>query len=146
MRIKTNNQYKLSHILPILGLAGASVVSSCEKIEPIERPKTVIEYKLQSGYPLDAMWEWNQIYTFSGLETYLAQDYIDTIYIVPTGTLWPTYSKQTISDLRNQYLEPLLNKSPKIRGRGDFDFKSGINEPDSLWFIKNGWTINQQQH
>ena len=67
MRIKTNNQYKLSHILPILGLAGASVVSSCEKIEPIERPKTVIEYKLQSGYPLDAMWEWNQIYTFSGL-------------------------------------------------------------------------------
>lgn len=146
MRIKTNNQYKLSHILPILGLAGASVVSSCEKNEPIERPKTVIEYILVGTYPFDTMWGYNQRNVFIGLETYITQDYIDSIYIKPDNRYWNAYSKEEIAYLRNQYLEPLLNKSPKIRGRGNFNFRPGINEPDSLWFIKNGWTINQQQY
>ena len=36
--------------------------------------------------------------------------------------------------------------SPKMRGRGDFDFKLGEASKvpdDSLWFIKQGWTINK---
>lgn len=147
MKFKRVVPYNLKKMLPILGIAGIGAVSSCEKVEPIEMPKTSLEFSfLVCGSTVDEMWDWNQKYSFSSLNTFLNQDYVDTIYIVPKGE-YP-YNKDDVSYLRNQYLEPLVNSSPKIHGKGNFSFEKG--EPakvpeDSLWFVQNGWTINQKQ-
>ncbi len=42
------------------------------------------------------------------------------------------------------FLQERLNVSPKISGRGDFRFKVGIAQEDSIWFVDNGWTVNKR--
>lgn len=84
----------------------------------------------------------------SGLDYFLQQDYIDTIYIVPTGgtngSNWYAYHDEYITDLRKNYIEPLLAKSPKLHGKGNFVFDRPPVE-DSLWFVQHGWQINQHR-
>ena len=66
------------------------------------------------------------------------------IYLTPIGT-WQTRALTGIRNFRKNRLEPIINKSPKIRGRGNFDFMPGEaskSESDSIWYIENGWTIN----
>ena len=58
---------------------------------------------------------------------------------------WNNYSAKAITGLRKLTLEMLLNYSDKIKGRGDFNFTLGEASKvpqDSLWYVKNGWTIN----
>ena len=55
-------------------------------------------------------------------------------------------SKKGITILRNN-LQKRVEISPKVSGRGDWWFKDGQALPeDSLWFVQNGWTVNQINH
>lgn len=76
---------------------------------------------------------------------YVEQPDVKVIYIRPTGE-WRYHSSQQITSLRKNMLEPLLNYSSKIRGKGNFNYYPGraSNVPeDSLWLVQNGWTIGQ---
>lgn len=79
------------------------------------------------------------------LSSYAKNPTIRTIYIVPAGE-WYVCAAHNITYLRNNFLQPRLNVSPKIRGKGDFDFEVGEASKvpeDSLWYVANGWTINK---
>ena len=79
------------------------------------------------------------------IKNYVAMSHVDTIYLIPTST-WCNFYEPNITGLRENVLEFNINYSPKIRGKGDFDFmlgKSSTIPEDSLWYIKNGWTINK---
>ena len=55
-------------------------------------------------------------------------------------------SKKGITILRNN-LQKRVEISPKVSGRGDWWCKEGKALPaDSLWFVQNGWTVNQNPH
>jgi len=86
----------------------------------------------------------DKILTFETLQNYANDETVKTIYLVPTGH-WGGCAAHNITYFR-QNLQPRLNISPKIRGRGDFDFKPGEASKvpaDSLWYVQQGWTINK---
>lgn len=123
------------------------MISSCEKLPPIELPKATAEYDMWTWYPIETMWENNVTYYFQGIYDMMGADYIDSIYINShESDTWARYSTADINYLRAQCLEPMFTQSPKLRGRGDLGFNPGTAaKEDSLWFVQNGWTINQKQ-
>ena len=150
MKFKKIIPYKMKHVLPILGLAGASVVSSCEKVpqtEPEQPVKTEVELifyvnNMQVlGIPNDSKYIIGDIVKY-----YTEKPEIQTIYLCPQGT-WNLVPATSIYVLRKNMLQKLIEYSPKIRGRGDFDFMLGEASQvpeDSLWYVQNGWTINKK--
>jgi len=67
------------------------------------------------------------------------------IYLTTRGH-WNHYTAEDINDLRQSLLQYNIEYSPKMHGRGDFDFKPGEaskNIYDSLWYVQQGWTINK---
>lgn len=146
MKIRKILPYKMTKLLPILGLAGAtSVLPSCEKDEII--PTKEVEIKI-NPYSLDLVVEKDangNPRPSPQIEYYVADPYVKTIYVSPCD-LWEFYKAEDIQNLRKNTLEYLINYSPKIRGKNDFIFAHFeiIKIPeDSLWFIQHGWTINQ---
>ena len=73
-------------------------------------------------------------------------DTIDNVFLTPgPGVEWNHYPTSYITDTRN-VLQSRLDISPKVTGRGDFNFKPGMASlADSLWFVQNGWTINKER-
>ena len=60
-----------------------------------------------------------------------------------------SFTNQTtnmITNVRN-YLDARIQLAPeKISGRGDFNFYPGTASiADSLWFVAQGWTVNQRR-
>lgn len=119
----------------MLGIAGASLfLGGCEKNEP---QRDVELYFRSGGYEI-----------FDNPK--IIQDLIDqpdvrTIYLVPTGG-WDGLWSNNISRLIKTTLRPAIDMSPKIRGKGDFDFHLGQASEvpeDSLWITQQGWTINK---
>ncbi|MDE5609299.1 MAG: hypothetical protein K2I66_02810 [Bacteroidales bacterium] len=50
-----------------------------------------------------------------------------------------------INALRNVLDERIQLAPNKTSGRGNFYFRRGVARPaDSIWFVQNGWTINQR--
>lgn len=80
------------------------------------------------------------------LQSYANDPTIRTIYIVPVENHWYTFAAHNITYTRKNFLQPRLDISKKIRGKGDFNFKVGEASKvpeDSLWYVANGWTINK---
>ena len=72
---------------------------------------------------------------------------IRTIYIVPKEGIWNNALSNNILIMRNKVLQPTIELSPKVRGKGDFNFRPGEASKvpeDSLWFVQHGWTINKR--
>lgn len=72
---------------------------------------------------------------------------IRTIYLVPGEGVWSNFGAPTISSFRTRWLEISLKLSPKIKGKGDFNFRVGEASKvpeDSLWYVQQGWTINKR--
>ena len=121
----------LKRALPVLGFAGATLFTSCEKDEPMH------DVELTFGYGEDI--------EMSEIERYAKDPSVRTIYLVPTGD-WQKVKFGTINFLRENFLQPRLDISPKVCGRGDFNFIPGqasVIPGDSLWYIQHGWTINK---
>ena len=150
MRFLKKIPYKLKTALPALALAGGAMMASCEKEEP-EIPVTpTIDVEVKISLT-DARSLFDGPYSPERgrselIDYYINNPEIRNIYIVPEKNTWSTCTNTNIIALKQNTLIPALSFSPKISGKGDFNFKPGeaskIPE-DSLWFIQNGWTINK---
>ena len=121
----------LKRALPVLGFAGATLFTSCEKDEPMRD----VELTFSDFKSIE----------MSEIEQYAQDPSVRTIYLVPIGD-WQIGTYRNINILRNNFLQPRLDISPKVCGRGDFNFTPGqasVIPGDSLWYIQHGWTINK---
>ena len=148
MKLNKILPYKLSRVLPILGIAGASLFAGCNKEdEPIRDTRMDVEITFTLKDPWDVIQEnpdgTRQVNPL--IKTYADHPDIRTVYLVPLNS-WMSTTKKHITDLRKNVLEYAINYSPKVRGRGDFNFWPGEASKvpeDSLWYVQNGWTINR---
>lgn len=79
------------------------------------------------------------------IKKYDAMSHIDTIYIMPGETLYFETEPNTPNIFKN-ILQDRMSYSNKTHGKGDMKFCRGqaaALPADSLWYIANGWTINQ---
>ena len=150
MKIKKIVPYNIRKILPMIGIAGASLMmGGCQKEE---QPTHDVELTFSNTdgsniilihpdeTPLTLSREVSDIIKYLD-----AQPDIRTIYLVPKDN-WSTREAIHISSLRDNVLSYPIDYSPKVRGRGDFNFKLGEASKvpeDSLWYVKHGWTINE---
>ena len=147
MKFKNVVSYNIKKLVPILGLAGATMfMGGCEKTEELQQRDVEITFAYKS-YD-DLFYDDSNGVRYPSLK---AQEYVNdptvrTIYLVPQGS-WENYNRFSITGMREKTLEKILDYSPKFRGKGDFDFKVGEASKvpeDSLWFVSNGWTINKR--
>ena len=142
MKFKNIIPNNLKRLVPIAMLVGAPMLhTGCAKVEPEPQPTHDVEIEFDNRTA-------DKILTFELLQNYANDKTIKTIYLVPVKH-WNGNAAHNITYMRNNFLEPRLNISPKIRGRGDFDFKLGEASKvpeDSLWYIQHGWTINKNYH
>ncbi|MBR2286217.1 MAG: hypothetical protein IJ866_02055 [Alphaproteobacteria bacterium] len=139
MNYKKIIPYKLRRALSMATIAGATLMpASCSKVEKEEPTRDVViefdETNLNEQLNKEKLQE-------------LANDKsIKNIYLTPIKH-WDGWADNGIIALRKGLLQPTMEISPKMRGQGDFDFKLGAASKvptDSLWFVKNGWTINKK--
>lgn len=148
MQFKKVVPYKIRRLIPMLGMAGATLfMGGCEKEEPIV-PTRDVEIELDQGVPEKVIaLDENGDRCPSDLAKYYVEDpNIRRIYLVPVGS-WTNCRDREITSLRHATLELLLNYSSKFRGKGDFNFRIGEASKvpeDSLWYVANGWTINKK--
>ena len=143
MKFFKTMKYKIKCLVPALGIAGAAMMpTSCckaEKAEPNPEPTIVVTIEFTQN-------NCGEVLTFETLQNYAADKSVRTIYLIPVES-WTNATHPNITYLRNNFLQPRLNISKKIRGRGDFNFKLGEASKvpeDSLWYVQNGWTINKK--
>lgn len=155
MKFKKIIPYNLKKILPILGLAGASVVTSCEKPSPYEPAPSEVDLYFdyyRSSTIFVKLYHNENDYEY--MPSDLVKYYVDhpdvkNIYLVPSGNWGSMQASNVLMDLRPG-LQSALDYSPKIRGKGDVQFYPGsLLQSDSLWLVQNGWTVkstSQKQH
>ena len=144
MKLNKVLPYKLARVLPILGIAGASLFAGCSKEDEPTRDVEVT-FTQDDGWDIiqqnpDGTRQVSQL-----IKDYAARPDIRTIYLVPLDN-WKNFGSNAITGLRKNALEYAINYSPKVRGRGDFNFWPGaasLVPEDSLWYVQNGWTINR---
>ena len=133
MRFTQKIKYNLKHAIPMLAIAGAGLMASCDKDE------TAHDIELQFS---------NADYSQVSMENLrkLAQDpSIANIYMkVIDNNDYSDCWEPHLNALRHS-MASKMNISPnKIYGRGNFNFPIGVcTKEDSLWFVSKGWTINQ---
>lgn len=147
MKLKKIVPYSIRKVIPMLGLAGASMfIGGCEKNEEIV-PTRDVEITFTSAHGEDLFYDENGVrYPSKKAQEYIKDPTIRTIYIVPEGS-WGNMFADDITAIRKVTLEKMLNYSPKFRGKGDFNFVVGEASKvpaDSLWYVQNGWTINKR--
>ncbi len=138
MKFKKTVPYKIRRALSMAAIIGAPILpiaASCHEIEPEQHDVEIVF----SGTNID------NILTFETLQNYANDKTIKTIYLVPTRH-WNSRVARNITEMRRKFFQPRMEISPKIRGRGDFDFVLGEASKvpeDSLWYVHQGWTINK---
>ena len=142
--------YNLKKMLPVLGIAGIGAVSSCEKPSPYQPEPAEVDVRfsydqLSPVFTLVYSTATDYEYIPSDIvKYYVEHPDVKTINLVSTGD-WSPYGTLVMSRMKTG-LQTLVNYSPKIRGKGDFNFMPGQASSvpeDSLWFVQNGWTINK---
>ncbi len=143
--------YKLKKALPAIGMMGSMLMTtSCEQEkDDYENQQKTIELTFGA-------WDSHNIVKIlpDGTRTvsdtiikYANDPTIKTIYLIPDDD-WSDYAYRNITALRVNGVEHPINYSSKVRGKGDFNFRLGEASKvpeDSLWFVRNGWTINKNR-
>ncbi len=143
--------YKLKKALPAIGMMGSMLMTtSCEQEkDDYENQQKTIELTF-------GVWDSHNIVKIlpDGTRTvsdtiikYANDPTIKTIYLV-TNDDWSGCTHPTITAIRVNGVEHPINYSSKVRGKGDFNFRLGEASrvpEDSLWFVRNGWTINKNR-
>ena len=128
--------YSLKAIVPMTMLAGATMLGNgCKPIEP-ELPRTNKELVFTDE-------DFDQI-SNDTIQKYLNMSHIDTVFMVPYGSFY--FDGRDGPAMVRKSLEPSINMSPRVRGRGNVEFLPGqaaANQTDSLWFVNNGWTVTK---
>ncbi len=144
MQFKKTIPYKLKRIIPMLGIAGASLfMGGCEKEEPLRDVE--LHFNQEDYSTILYMDIYNNRYISEMAKTYADDPTVGTIYLIPDGN-WETYVSMTINGLRKNILERVFDYSPKFKGKGDFNFHPGAASEvpqDSLWLVSKGFTINK---
>ena len=152
--MKISIPYKLRRALALGAIAGGTLVGCIEKTTTPDIPTpTPDEPTPDTPAPTrDVELEFDK--NGKNIELENVKKYADMpdvryIYMTPENEMaWCTCTQGNILNLR-KYLEPRIAINPqKVRGKGNFCFKPGEaskNPQDSLWFIQNGWTLNQKQ-
>ena len=143
MKFTKTIPYKLKRIIPMLGIAGASLfMGGCEK----EKPLRDVELHFSRDDWSTINYEVNGEYVISDLaKEYVNDPTVGTIYLVPEGD-WSVCVALSITNLRKTTFEPMFNYSTKFKGKGDFNFYPGAPSEipqDSLWYVSKGFTINK---
>ena len=127
--------------VPALALAGMAL-TACEK-EPAEKAPV---YRA----PYEKELRFNNVNSDS-IEMPIVQKFArDTackhIYLTVTDdNNYTNLNANYINDVRNILDERIQLAPNKTSGRGNFRFMRGvIRLEDSIWYVQNGWTINQR--
>lgn len=84
------------------------------------------------------------------IDSALARPDVDSVFILAEHT--DEYKNMTIHSIVGFVgvsLVPFIEQSPRVTGRGDFNFKPGLMSKyeagirDSIWLTSHGWTINK---
>ncbi|MCH5335144.1 MAG: hypothetical protein J1D86_05000 [Alistipes sp.] len=122
--------------LLFISLFAALLAAGCSKEEPTKDVEIVFNQDELKLVKKDAIQE---ILNSKGANN------IRNIYLIPEEGTWSNVSN--VQAMRNNVLQPSLELSPKVRGKGDFNFMVGRASKvpeDSLWFVQHGWTINKR--
>lgn len=154
MKYKKKFNYNLKTLVPAILLATATAFSGCNKDKQKEKneetfgyitPKDTVVLYFRTNFQTLVSKDNGVIELSDLLKYYISRPETNMIYAEPVDW-WGGVAADAIHMIKTNYLELVINASPKIRGRGDFDFKPGrTTEEDSLWFIQNGWTINKER-
>ena len=132
--------YKLKRLIPMAMIAGMPLIPmSCCKNRTDPEPTHDVEIEFDFN-------NFTEKLTMETLQNLSKDRSIRYIYLTATDH-WNSIGAKNIPIYREHFFQPRIELSPKIRGRGDFDFKLGEASKvpnDSLWFIQQGWTINKK--
>ena len=111
MKFKKIIPYKMKHVLPILGLAGASVISSCEKVAPTE-PKPVktevdILFDANNVHVLGRM-QGDDFVVSDIIQYYVENPDIQAVYLYTQGD-WSNWRESAISINREMVFQKVIN-------------------------------------
>ena len=127
--------------VPALALAGMAL-TACEK-EPVEKaPVYRAPYEIELGFDafnLDSI-------AIPFVQKFARDTACKHIYLTHRKPMsFYGCAADGITDIRNNLNDRIQLAPNKISGRGDFRFTRGAASPaDSIWFVQNGWTINQR--
>ena len=138
MRFTKTLKYNLKRALPILTIAGAGLMASCDKDDEPSIPQHDVELKFYQDH-------YDEIQP-TVVSKHAYDESVRNIYFVLTDGDFTNFGPIGLGQV-HKYLDERIQIAPnKIRGRGNFEFAPGIVEKeDSLWFVKQGWTVNQKQ-
>lgn len=135
MKILQKLPYKLKTALPILALAGASMVPVSCSDDDEKDLKHDVELEWFRGY-------YDEIGTHN-IQRQLDDPLVNMVYLkyVNKGYTFPV---DAIHPVLIPYLDGLMSANPaRIRGRGNFQWPVGeCPKEDSLWLVSKGWTVN----
>lgn len=140
MNFNQTVKYNLKRVLPILGIAGATLLPACkkdkEKEPEIQKHDVEIEFA-QYHYELLAP---------DTIAERLSHPDVRNVYMVPSNDDFTNVSSKYAGIVIDAVLQPAVNVAPdRVFGRGNLRFTPGvILEKDSLWLVQHGWTINKQ--
>jgi len=163
--MKLTQKYNFKHlrkIVPILGLgvAAATFSPGCSDGEegliknqpPMpttpETPSTPTTPEIQKHDAVLVIETRTPISKFFyELDSLLADPTVDQVYVEPPKEFIDVaFLPENVAACRYHTLQPALERSPRVHGRGNFIFRPGLASAvpeDSLWYVANGWTINQ---
>ena len=134
MKFKSVFPYNFKKLIPMLGLAGATLMApSCSKDDDV--PAHDVEIKFTQYTLLESL---------SEARACLKDNTINIIYMRITDD-WTNLSAGAIKDTHTSF-KRLFDSAPqgKLRGRGNFEFAPGrVTPSDSTWFANQGWTVNK---
>lgn len=140
MNFNKTVKYNLKRVLPILGIAGATLLPACCEHRNEPEPQK---------HSVDLKWFWNyeEEITPENIQKNLDDPTVDTVYLalVNGGDFRHAY-ENNIKFMRENFLGPRIEMGKgRVRGKGNFVFYPGVALPaDSLWLVQQGWTVNQQ--
>jgi len=119
----------------VVAVAATTVLAACKKKdEPIVQHDTTYEFNQDNAF---------DVCTSSKIKASADSAQVRYVYLLTTGT-WVNFGSKNIPRMIDLWFKPAIEVSPKVKGKGNFEFKPGIAAPaDSLWFVQNGWTVNQ---
>ena len=158
MKFNETVKYNLKRILPILGIAGMTMLPACRGHEnepepqPVDTTKTTPRDTIPQVQKHDVELKWFQKYyeeiTPENIQANLNDPTVANVYLsIVNGGNFSNYNTKGITAIRENLLKPRLElDSTRVFGRGNFFFAPGRALPeDSLWFVQKGWTVNQNQ-
>ena len=119
MRFTKNFKYNIKRALPILAIAGAGFMSSCDK----EDEPTPVQHDVELKFFQD----WYEEVEIDNIKKHVADPTVRIVYLsVVNGGDYTNASTENISNQRRFFTERFQIAPNKIKGRGNFQFEPGV--------------------